>query len=55
MSAASTTGIITAPTISTGSANEDADDEEPVASIVTADEFLEPGLGISNIVQKLLA
>jgi hypothetical protein len=53
VSAASTTGIITAPTISTGIANEDTDDEEPVESIVTADEFLELGLGIFFDVEQL--
>jgi hypothetical protein len=40
----STIGIITAATVSTGSANEDTDDQEPVASVVTADEFLDLGL-----------
>ena len=40
----STTGVITAATVSTGSTNEDTDDQEPVASVVTANEFLELGL-----------
>jgi hypothetical protein len=35
------------------SAHEDTDDEEPVASIVTADEFLELGFGIFFDVEQL--